>query len=77
MQHRHVTAAELDSRLSRMDMLIGQLASQIERHETWHRDMLVRAGEAGHNSRIAVWALIISAAASIAALATAAAAIVH
>lgn len=75
MNRRYVTAAELDSRLSRMDMLISQLATQNERHETWHRDMLVRAGEAGHNSRIAVWALVISAGAAIAALLTAAAAV--
>lgn len=77
MDRRHVTAAELDARLSRTDTLIGQLASQLDRHETWHRDMLVEAAESGHANRTALWALVIAAAAAVASILTAAAAVIH
>lgn len=77
MPGRHVTAAEMDSRLARIDMLVGQLTAQLDRHETWHRDMLVDAAQSGSARRTAVWALVISAAASVAALLTAAAAMIH
>lgn len=77
MPGRHVTAAEMDSRLARIDMLIGQLTAQLDRHETWHRDMLVEAAQSGSARRTAVWALVISAGASAAAIATAVAALLH
>lgn len=71
MAGRRVTAGELDARLQTMDYLIRQLGAQVAAHELWHRDMLVNAGDTGANRRIAMWALVISAAAAVGALLTA------
>lgn len=77
MSGRHVTAGELDARLALMDGLISRLGAQVADHEKWHRDMLERAGESSAARRLAVWAVLISAAAAVAALITAAAAVLH
>lgn len=68
MNSRRVSVAELDGRLAVMDGLIKQLAAQIGAHESWHRDMLVRAGESGSSKRLAMWALFLAAVSAAAAV---------
>lgn len=77
MSGRHVTAGELDARLVLMDKLITRLGEQVSDHERWHRDITVRADEAGAARRLSVWAVVIAAVAAIAAMITAMAALVH
>lgn len=77
MSGRHVTAGELDARLALMDQLIARLGAQVADHERWHRDITVRADEAGAARRLSVWAVVIAAVAAIAAMITAMAALVH
>lgn len=68
---RHVTPDELGAQVMRLDQLIGRLDDQIAAHETWHRDLLLRAGEHRQSARLAVWAIIIAAVSAAAALVTA------
>lgn len=76
MNGRHITATELDHRLAQTDALISQLSRQLNAHETWHRDMLLRASETGAGRRLAITAVVISALAAVAALITALAPVV-
>lgn len=68
MTGRRITAAELDTRIAVIDALVRQLVAQVDAHQVWHRDMLVRAGESGSSRRLAVLALLISGIAAIAAV---------
>lgn len=69
MTSRHVTTGELGAQVQRLETLISRLDDQLASHEAWHRDVLLRAGERGQSTRLAVIAMIISAVAAVAAVA--------
>lgn len=57
---RWITRAEMASQLGRLDTLIGKLDNQLEAHETWHRDMLIRSGDQRSARSLAALALAVA-----------------